>query len=263
KAPKLEKIEGLSNEGKNAILNIWETAAPFRCMETAITERGYKTLSGYQVRNILMFLSDMSEDEVYKEIAINFDKSGAIGDIYFTLDMHDYKAIMESEGNDVTDMYRRQAIINFLENFRTAYYRKDIELLAKVYSDDSQIITGKVVKQTKNTEEKNEYQTHTKKEYISKLRSVFKNNAKINVVFDNIEVVRHPKYNDIYGVNVKISWNTKNYSEAGYLFLLIDFKDDENMAIHVRTWQPEKLNGRQLQEDEILRLSDFEFMKNR
>ncbi|MDR3338986.1 MAG: nuclear transport factor 2 family protein [Candidatus Symbiothrix sp.] len=272
KTPQLIKISGMSKDGKTSVLAMWEMT-PFRSIETEIIERGYNTGSGYQVRNIPLYLKDMPEDEAYKEIAINFDKSGAIDDIFFSLDMHIYKAIMESENNDVTDLRRRQAILNFVENFRTAYNRKDIELLAKVYSDDALIITGKVIKQTKSVEnvlgnygfskEKIDYQVQTKKEYINKLRSIFKSNAKINVLFDSIEVVRHPKYDDIYGVRLNQGWNTSNYSDVGFLFLMIDFKDGENMEINVRTWQPEKLNGELLSEDEILGIKDFEVIESR
>jgi hypothetical protein len=270
KTPQPNKSE-ISKDGKSAILSMWEMT-PFRCIETEIIERGYKTPNGYQVRNIPLILKDMPEDEAYKEIAVNFDKSGAIEDIYFALDIHNYRAIMESEGNEVTDLRRRELILNFVENFRTAYNRKDIDLLAKVYSDDALIITGKVIKQTKSTDnvlgnygfskEKIEYQVSTKKEYINKLRSIFKNNAKINILFDNIEVVRHPKYDDIYGVRLKQGWNTTNYSDVGFLFLMIDFKDGENMQINVRTWQPEEVNGKQLQEDEIFKLGDFDTRDN-
>jgi hypothetical protein len=266
RTPSLKKVAGLSKNGQNSILSMWEMT-PFRCIETEIIERGYKTASGWQVRNIPLFLKDMPEDEAYRSIAINFDKSGAIEDIYFALDIHDYNAVMESEGNEVSDLRRRQSILNFVENFRTAYNRKDIDLLAKVYSDDALIITGKVIKQTKSVEnvlgnygfsqDKIEYQVQTKKEYINKLRNIFKNNARINVLFENIEVVRHPKFDDIYGVRLKQGWNTSNYSDVGFLFLMIDFKDGENMTIHVRTWQPEKVNERQLQEDEIFKLGDF------
>ena len=267
KTPQLTKINGMSKDGKSSILSMWEMT-PFRCIETEIIERGYKTPSGYQVRNIPLFLKDMPEDETEKEIAINFDKSGAIEDVYFTLDMNNYKAIMESEDNEVKDLRCRSAILNFVENFRTAYNRKDIDLLAKVYSDDALIITGKVIKQTKSVEnvmrgygisqEKIEYQVSTKKEYINKLRSIFKNNPKINVKFADIEVVRHPKYPDIYGVRLLQGWNTTNYSDVGFLFLMIDFRDGVNMQIHVRTWQPEKLNGQQLSEDEVFKLGDFD-----
>jgi hypothetical protein len=87
---------------------------------------------------------------------------------------------------------------------------------------------------------------------------VFQNNTRIHVVFDKIEVSHHPKYDDIYGVTLKQGWNTNNYSDVGWLFLMIDFRDGENMEIHVRTWQPEKLNGRQLTDDEIFGLGQFD-----
>lgn len=264
--PSLDKVSGLSREGKSAILAMWETT-PFRCIETEMIERGYNTPSGWQVRNIPMYLKDMPIDETYKEIAINFDRQGNIDDIYFALDMHQYQAIMNSTGNEVTDLRRRQAILNFIENFRTSYNRRDLDLLSKVYSDDALIITGKVVKQTRATDnslanfgfsnERIEYQTQTKKEYINKLRGIFQNNARINIVFDNVEVSRHPKYDDIYGVTLKQGWNTTNYSDVGWLFLMIDFRDGENMTIHVRTWQPEKYNGKPLPEDDIFHLGSF------
>ncbi|MDR2824376.1 MAG: nuclear transport factor 2 family protein [Prevotellaceae bacterium] len=256
----------MSKEGRNSILAMWETA-PFRCIETEIIERGYSTPSGYQVRNIPMALKGVPEDEAEKSIAVNFDKAGNIEDIYFTLDMHNYMAIV-GDGNEVTDLRRRQSILNFVENFRTAYNRKDIELLGKVYSDDALIITGKVIKPTKMTDDIMsrsgfsqdviKYQVSTKKEYINNLNRVFRNNTRINVVFDNIEVSHHPKYDDIYGVTLKQGWNTSNYSDVGWLFLMIDFRDGENMEIHVRTWQPEKLNGRQLADDEIFNLGQFD-----
>jgi len=265
RTPQLNKLSGLSKDGRSSILAMWEMT-PFRCIKNQIMEKGLRTATGWQVRNIQIYLMDMPEDEAAKEIAINFDKSGIIEDIYFAIDYNVYKEIMEDAENDVTDERRRMAILNFVENFRTAYNRKDIDLLDKVFSDDALIITGKVVK-TKPAEnvlanngfpaQTIEYQVKTKKEYISALRSVFRNNDRINVVFDNIEVSRHPKYDDIYGVTLKQGWNTTNYSDIGWLFLMIDFKDGENMQIHVRTWQPEKVNGQPLPEDDKIQLGNF------
>ena len=263
--PSLNKICGLNKDAKNVILSMWEMT-PFRCMETEIIERAYKTPNGWQVRNIPLFLKNMPDDEADKEIAINFDKSGTIEDIYFTLDMNNYKAIMNSEDNEITDLRHRESILNFVEKFQSAYFLKDIDFLAKVHSDDALIISGKVIKQTKLvgnviksydiSKEQLLYKT-PQKDYINKLRSIFANNPKINVKFDDIEVVRHPYYVDIYGLRIIQSWNTTNYSDAGYRFFLIDFDDNNNMQIFVRTWQPDKLNGKPLSEDEIFKLGDF------
>lgn len=269
RTPSLSKISGLSKEGRNSILSMWEMT-PFRCVETELIERVYKTPTGFQLRNVPMFLKDMPESDAYKEVVINFDNAGNIYDIYFAIDYHHYMEIINSEDNEVTDLRRRQVILDFVENFRTAYNRKDMAFLEKVYSDDALIITGKVIKTQKSRDllaannipqEKIEYQVKTKKEYLTSLASVFRNNARINIIFDDIEVSRHPRYDEIYGITLRQGWNTTNYSDIGYVFLMIDFKDDNNPLIHVRTWQPEKLNGRNLDKDDIFSLGDFEVIQ--
>jgi len=271
RTPMLKNIHGLSKEGKKDILAMWETT-PFCCIETKIIERGLRTPSGWQVRNIPIWLKDMPDGDGYKEIAINFDNSGNIEEIYFALEMHHYQAIMYGEGNEVTDLRRRQLILNFVENFKTAYNRKDIGLINKVFSEDALIITGKVVKKVPQTDnmltqsgflqEEIEYQVKTKKDYISKLHKVFRNNDRINVDFNYVEVMRHPIFEDIYGVTLKQYWNTTRYSDVGWLFLMIDFKDGENMEIHVRTWQPEiGPNGIPLSEDDIFQLGKYNVSK--
>jgi len=268
KTPNLN-VKGLDNDGKKSILSMWETS-PFRCIETEIIERGYSTPAGYQVRNIPLFLKDVPEDESYAEIAINFNKRGEITDLYFTIDYNNYMEILNAENNDVQDLRNRNMILDFVENFRTAYNRKDLNFLQKVYSNDALIITGKVVKVKENSDnylqslpkEKIEYQIKTKKEYLVSLAGIFKNNARININFEEIEVARHPRYEDIYGVTIKQYWNTTNYSDVGYLFLMIDFRDQDNPQIHVRTWQPEKYNGKEIGKDEIFHLGSFDQIIN-
>lgn len=266
KTPSLNKMNGLSKDAKSAILSMWEMA-PFKCNEPKITQSGLRMSSGWQVRNIKLFLKGMPQDEEEKEIVINFNREGAIDDIFFAIPYHNYVDVMSGESE--TDLRRRQAILNFVENFRTAYNRKDLGLLNKIFSDDALIITGKVVKQSQRADlgnygfsrDKIEYQTLNKKEYISRLSAIFKSNTRINVVFDNLEISRHPKWDEIYGVTLRQGWNTTSYSDVGFLFLLIDFKDGENMQIHVRTWQPELLNGIQLLEDEVFGLGDFKIQQ--
>jgi len=268
RTPMLNKIIGLSRDGKSSILSMWETT-PFRCIESEVIERGLSTPSeGWQVRNIPMYLKDMPEDDAYKEIAINFDRSGNIEDIYFTLELHSYYEIMNSENNEVYDLYRRQEILNFVENFRTAYNRKDIDLIANIYSDNAIIITGKIIRQTKSvenvmrnyggiSEEEIVYQVKTKKEYMDALNNVFQKNTRINLIFDDIEVQQHPKYKNVYGVGLLQGWNSTTYSDVGFLYLVIDFRDGD-MKINVRTWQPDKLNGVPLTDEEKYKLHSFD-----
>jgi len=161
-----------------------------------------------------------------------------------------YQKIMDSEGYEYIEFRCRVAILDFIENIRSAYNRKDIDMLAKVYSNNALIYNPE--KQT----------TQTKKKYIKYLRSVFEKNANINVNFDNIKVVCSPKFPNIYGIRLFQGWNTTNYSDVGCLFLMIDFKDGKNMQILQRTWQPENLKGEPLSEEEKFKLGDFDILTN-
>jgi hypothetical protein len=247
----------------SSLLLIWEVC-PFRCDELQITERCLKTyFGGYQVRNIPVIMEprkgERFEEDKYQEIVLNFDAAGKITSVCFALRQSQYAQIMRSN-LEVTDLRRRAMVIEFVERFRTAYNRKDLPFLEDIFSDDALIITGTVHK--RKTQDgyvvpNVDYVSQTKKQYLTKLAGIFKNNARINVVFEEIQVNRHRKEHDIYGVKLVQYWNTSSYSDKGYLFLLWDFADEANPKIHVRTWQPYD----ETPEDDVYGLDSFPVKK--
>ena len=145
--------------------------------------------------------------------------------------------------------------------FRTSYNTKDIQFLEQVFSDDALIITGKVISQKKDNiklPDKIVYKKQTKQEYLTNLRRVFANNSYIKVTFDEIKVMRHPVNADIYGVTLHQGYTSSNYHDDGYLFLLWDFTDENRPQIHVRTWQPDQINGGRIPEADVFSLNDFD-----
>ena len=162
---------------------------------------------------------------------------------------------------ELTDLRRRQLILDYVEQFRTAYNQKDINFLNQVFSDDALIITGKVIT-TKHAEgftsQKIQYNKQSKEQYIKNLRGVFARNSYIKVTFDEIEVMRHPVNPNFYGVTLLQGWTSGKYHDDGYLFLLWDFTNEDAPQIHVRTWQPDKIGGKPLPKDEVFSLSDFD-----
>jgi hypothetical protein len=224
---------------------------------------------GYQIRGIPVKVMAADEDKQNQEIVVEFNSLGLIDNVSISLENQRYKALME-EAEGIKDVARRQVIIDFVENFRTSYNRKDLKYLQQVYSDNALIITGRVVK-TVNTpetamkylsQEKIKYITQTKKEYLDKLAMVFKATKFLNVDFSDIEIAQHPKYPDIYGVTLKQGWRTDRYSDDGYLFLMIDFKDELNPLIQVRTWQPTKFpSGKPLPRDQVFHLGSFHIVR--
>jgi len=55
--------------------------------------------------------------------------------------------------------------------------------------------------------------------------------------FKDIAVVKHRKHPNFYGIRLQQIWDTSNYKDDGLLFLLVQFKENEDPIIWVRTWQ--------------------------
>jgi len=255
-----------AKNSKQQVMAFWETS-PMYCSKMYISEKCLKKSSGgYQVRNIPIFIPGAPEESQNQEIVINYTVDGKIDDIAISINEIRYKEILE-DYSTLEDFNRRQIILDFVENFRTAYNTKDLKYIGSIFSDQALIITGKVIKQVQTKDqainrllgtEKIVYVTQTKPEYIQNLKSTFSKNKYIDVGFEEIEVVRHPKNDLLYGVTLKQKWGSSTYNDTGYLFLMIDFKDEEHPMIHVRTWQPAKFNGQELSKDNIFKLNDFD-----
>ncbi len=267
------RVSGLdiTPEVAQTIEKLWADC-PFRCAETEVVERAITTPRGeYQVRNIplvMMPIEGESKDvswKKYQEGVFTLDKNGMVTDFHLALDANLYISVMAS-ATEVDDFIRRQLILEYVERFRNAYCLKDLNFLEQIFSDDALIITGKVVKQVKSdlnrqslNNNKVVYSKQNKKQYLTNLAGVFKRNQRINVLFDEIKVVKHPAKEDFYGVTLKQGWSADSYSDVGYLFLLWDFTNPDAPQIHVRTWQPEKIDvNTPLPEEEIFSIDDFD-----
>jgi hypothetical protein len=245
KKPKLPSSI-FTDDVEDRIEEMWKSSAMnFPIVE--IKSRCLNTSTGYQVRGIPVDVLEADKDEERQELTVDFQRDGRISNVSIAIEMNRYEMIMSKRSSDL-DYERRQMIVDFVENFRTAYNRKDLKMLNSVFSDKALIVTGKVVREkpnsdiTKMTLNNNRvvYIKQTKQEYMQRLQRIFKLSKFVNVKFEDIEVTQHPKYDDIYGVNLKQYWHTNRYKDVGYLFLMIDFRDPDNPLIQVRTWQPDK-----------------------
>lgn len=241
----LEGID-ITEQAAESLMIMWEVC-PFRCDELDIYERCLHlgNNQALQVRNIPVIMEPRAgerfEEDEYQEIVLNFDNSGKIINLCFALNQTIYTQVMRSN-LEVTDLRRRSLVLDFVEQFRTAYNRKDMAFLEDIFSDDALIITGTVRKRVNNDGvgfvSGVTYKVQDKKTYLSNLSNVFRSNNRINVVFEDVKVMKHRQKDYIYGVKLVQHWNADRYSDKGYLFLLWDFKDESNPKIHVRTWQP-------------------------
>ena len=82
----------------------------------------------------------------------------------------------------------------------------------------------------------------------------------IRVQFSDISVSKHPTIDGYYGVMLRQGYESSNYSDEGYLFMLWDFRDEANPQIHVRTWQPywlDEAHSERLDERKVFNINNF------
>ena len=261
--PKFHK-DWSTTDARNRTLEIWNNS-PFNYSVSTL-ERicAKRPAGGWQIRDIPVTMFDAPDDERNQEIVINLTADGRIDDVFVPVTQ--YTELL-SASIEVEDINLRMTVLEFVENFRTAYNRRSIKDLEIMFSDDAIIIVGKEIKPLKTKDAHNvvvstnsqfEYQVKTKAQYIASLRNIFKVNKYVNVGFDDIEVIRHPNPEyPVYGVTLKQAWRSTYYSDDGYVFLLIDFEEPKQPVITVRTWQPDKIDGRDLRPDEVFKMGDF------
>lgn len=254
----------LSHKVQQSLSMLWENS-PFLCTDSEIVESCVQTRSGYQVRNIPLLMkpkvADKFNERDYQEAVISFDRQGNIESFYLAINNNLYMNVVRSN-RELTDLRRRQLILDYVEQFRTSYNTKDLDFLRQVFSEDALIIVGKVIKSKSNDgmfqSEKITYNKYSKQEYLRHLAVNFRRNEYIRVTFDEIEVKLHPTNTNFYGVTLHQGYTSSTYSDDGYIFLLWDFTDEEHPQIHVRTWQPDLLNGQKLDRVDVFSLSDFD-----
>jgi hypothetical protein len=162
----------------------------------------------------------------------------------------DAKAAEGITGMETWSEKDRLIIVDFLEQFKTAYALKRLDYISSIFADDALIIVGQILAKTKTIENQYEllpqirYSRLTKAEYIKNLRSAFASKEYINIKFEESFVEKGTKGGDIYGINLAQRYFSSNYGDFGYLFLLVDLNNPDIPVIHVRTWQPQKdING--------------------
>ena len=143
---------GVPQDVQVSMSMLWENS-PFACTDEEIIERCITTGSGYQIRNIPLEMRPRGDrnfnESEYQEAVVSFDRQGNIESFYLSISMNLYMNVIRNN-KEITDLRRRQLILDYVEKFRTAYNQKDITFLEQVFSDDALIITGKVITQRKD-----------------------------------------------------------------------------------------------------------------
>ena len=225
-------------------------------------------MQGYQARDISVTFKPKVEnydEDVNRSLVISLSRQGQITGVRPALQSNPDVETFMNNSNGVVDKRRREEIKKWVEDFRCYYNERNIQALRQIFSEDALIITGSVVTPKKTearmTEEaKIRYNVQDKETYLTNLETKCFNpnyNKYINVTFDHISVEVDGGNPNIYGVRLWQKWVSSIYSDEGWLFILWDFQDEDHPQIHVRTWQPDQVSGKRLQEGDVFQLGDF------
>lgn len=210
----------------------------------------YKSNGSITARGIQMSFSFSSgvRKSFVEDMVFTFNEDGKIDNISFGLGKTAEDDIL---GKGVWDENARFAIMNFLENYQTAYALKRLDYIETIFDDDAVIITGTVVKNPGKRLDGDlngiqfgndiiKYNRHTKDSYLKMLKNSFASKEFINLRFADNDVRKLGKGGELYAIQISQEYYSSNYGDKGYLFLMVDINDPEKPIIKVRTWQPEK-----------------------
>ena len=215
------------------------------------------------VRSIPLKFDFVSSNEDFTEkVNFVFDENDKIDGVTFSLSDTAIKNIMSKDyGTDE----EKALIINFTEQYKTAYCLKDIDFINDVFCDDALIIVGRVIKRKPDDyadklyqqlgDDLIEYVTLKKGEYIERLQKQFSKKEFINIRFSDNEIDRVvSKGKKVFGMQIGQYYYSSDYRDKGYLFLMFDLADPDEPKIMVRSWQPEKA-----EDGSIIGVSNFQF----
>lgn len=205
----------------------------------------------------MSFSFDRGRKQTFVEdVIFYFDREGKIDNMSFGLGMDATNSILKRSAASWDD-YTREILLEFLENYKTAYALERLDFIESIFSDNAQIIVGKVLKTKANTtyaergqnisiEGQNaiEYTHYTKKSYLEHLKRIFSKNEFININFSNVSLKKITKITDKnkFAIQLAQDYTSSTYSDKGYLFLLVDITNKEEPLIEIRTWQPNEID---------------------
>lgn len=215
-----------------------------------VAPKYYESMGGVVARGLKMSFSFKTgiRQAFVEDVIFYFNQNGKIDNITFGLGNAAetdilYKGVWKED--------TRRAIIEFLENYKTAYALKRLDYINTVFDDDAVIIVGNVAtRMVANKEDDGgmsymgnkviKHNRYTKDQYLQQLKRCFASNEFINIRFANNDVIKLGKGGETYAIQISQDYYSSTYGDKGYLFLMVDINNPQKPQIRLRTWQPEK-----------------------
>ena len=206
----------------------------------------YEQADGHtECRSIPMtFTFRNNHKQIREDVVFMFNSEGKIASLAFAIDNPTRQEIFDKPAKWSPQV--RMAIANFLENYKTAYALKRMDFIRSIFDDDAIIIVGTVAMKADKANDsqlhlkKNvKYNTYNKEQYLERLEKQFETKEYINLQLFDVGL-KQITNNDEFALRIKQDYYSSNYSDTGYLFLIVDMNDAARPLIKLRTWQPHR-----------------------
>ncbi len=202
------------------------------------------------------FAEGVSKKQFVENVSFTFNKDNKIENVAFGIGQVEEDAIFNRSAPGWKDD-TREMLVEFLENYKTAYALERIKYIRQIFADDATIIVGNVAKKrTSNNSLRDEQvisdagqetivrNRYTKDTYLENLKKCFDRNEFINIRFSNNDIQWLDKYPDKqrFAIQLGQEYYSSTYADRGYLFLLVDLTNRDEPIIQVRTWQPNEVD---------------------
>jgi hypothetical protein len=164
-----------------------------------------------------------------QELLIQYDANGNMLDYEFlpaaeTIVMY---LLSDKEASVETNDLAR----GFLDELTGAYKSKDVELLSRLFSEQSFVNTAVTIE-----DEWVYHRVNSGKEYLNSLQRIFSNSADIEVTYSDVEVFQHPESAGSIMIQARQSWISSNYRDEGYVIFILEDVQNNYPGIIRRSW---------------------------
>lgn len=181
-----------------------------------------------------------------EDIVFTYDKNNLISNVSFGLGRTTLDDIL---GQSAYPEEVRMQLVQFLENYQTAFALKRLDYISTIFDEDAIIIVGTEVKRPVRQQTDGQYifsdnkfikyNRYDKASYLEKLKTGFASKEYINLRFNSTQVRKAMNGGELYGIQIEQDYYSSNYGDHGYLFLEINLNNPDKPLILVRTWQPQ------------------------
>lgn len=185
-----------------------------------------------------------------EDVNFTFNKDAKITNVTFGLGKATTDAILHKPAGWKEET--RELILEFMENYKTAFCLERLEYIRSIFHDNATIIIGNVAKVTNHAMTSDSrmasvgkdiitYNRYTKDEYIERLARTFNGNEFINIRFTDTDIQwLENSEGELFSIQIAQDYNSSKYADKGYLFLMVDMTNHDEPLIKIRTWQPDK-----------------------